>query len=146
MEGLIDVSRRAYPGKAIYITSVNLEAVAEWCGGSLVNAHLTRPGDIRCIEIVRRHPGGSVKNRQFAFVGQWIVQANNQFTVYKHTSFMSTFERTERKEALKAAFERGRVIAVLVGMLSVEMNTVEEITACAYENADKIMQVFGGEK
>lgn len=86
--------RCSYQVKAVRVTSKNLEEIAEWCGGRVVNA---KDYGWNVYSHGRKHvqvpTGLKGENIAHAHIGNWVtclVKARS-FRVYKEKSFLETF-------------------------------------------------------
>lgn len=75
--------RCSYQVKAVRVTSTNLDEIAKWCGGRVVNYKV----------LVSTGPKGDIV--AYASIGNWItlLEKSNTFRVYKEKSFLETFRQ-----------------------------------------------------
>lgn len=91
-------SRRPFVVEAVQVTEENFEAVAEWCGGSIVRVQepvqttipdLGTSTERRFISVEVSRP---LSRRQTeAYVGDWVLYASRGFKVYANRPFMKNF-------------------------------------------------------
>lgn len=124
--------RKTFRVEAVRVTSTNMDEVAEWCGGRLVDSS----------NYGRKHvmvpTGKNSESLAPAFVGNWItcLDKGRSFRVYKERSFLEAFRgilsETERfakvhEMLLKLALAQDR--ATYHGDSSGEMILLVEKTA-----------------
>jgi hypothetical protein len=140
---LIDVTRKSFKAQAVRVTEENMREVAEWCGGILVSARLIPEAKVVwSVEVPCK--SGRAARRILAYPGNWVTLAHNRFSVHRNAVFLGTFDLPQNTKN-DIAYKRERVIAVLVETLAAKNLTYDEDVRTAYEQADKIMKIFGGQ-
>lgn len=86
--------RRPFTVKAIQVTPENIEAVAKWCGGEILESEdkgeqLSR----RYIKVKTVNPKD--RDQSMAFLGRWVLKSGRQFKVYTDAAFRKNFELKE---------------------------------------------------
>lgn len=79
--------RKAFVVQAVQVTAENMEEVAAWCGGTILIAATNGARYIRV----------NVKNAQnerqtMAFIGSWILLADNGYKVFANKPFISSYD------------------------------------------------------
>lgn len=86
--------RKPFYVDGIRVTKENMAEVAEWCNGTLKETEPKvkgkRPSPF--IEVEVHRPANDRQRR--AFVGDWVLQAENGFKVYTDSALKDTFEVT----------------------------------------------------
>ena len=79
--------RKPFEVDAVLVTEANMEAVSEWCQGSLESDH--RP-------YIKVRVARALNERQTkAYPGDWILYAGTGFKVYTAKAFHKTFQPAE---------------------------------------------------
>jgi hypothetical protein len=141
---LIEVTRRSFTVVAVRVTEEHMARIAEWCRGAITSARLVSPGDTQFIELSIRK--GAYVHTSYAHIGDWITKNGEQFKVYKHASFMGTFDQRPKtdpeskrrvlNELLQTRFIDGMTHKTTFGDLHEAIDEVTEV----------IMKMFEGEK
>lgn len=90
-----DFVRKPFYIKALRVTDVNLEEVAEWCGGEVQVFEEDTPENEppRYVKFVKVKVHRPLNERQTrAQIGDWILQAGSGFKVYTDRAFHNSFE------------------------------------------------------
>lgn len=138
---LVDVTLRTYPAKAVRVTEENMKEVAEWCGGYIETSALFERSIIPYVTFpVRR---GTRETTDYAFVGQWVVHADERFASYKHARFMGKFAMREKDDLIKQRERLRRMVK-----RSMEMHGAKDrssdvtVDRTIEDTVDKIMEIF----
>lgn len=92
--------RKPFQVEALQVTDENFEAVAAWCGGSIVTVQDTTPQPLdvsasaskRFIQVNVARP---LSRRQTeAYVGDWILYASKGYKVYADRPFRKNFDKS----------------------------------------------------
>lgn len=75
--------RKSFPIEAIQVTTENMSAVAEWCGGELVQ-------DGSHIKLNIKNPQSERLTR--AFSGDWVTRSGRNHKIYEDGPFKRTFQ------------------------------------------------------
>ncbi|WPJ30602.1 hypothetical protein [Streptomyces phage Psst1] len=92
-----EVFRKTFSARSIRVTEENLEAVAKWCGGTVM-IYRSPDGPKKRIDFAA-HGFKGVTNIDRAYVGDWVVfaTATSDFKAYRDPQYRSIFEtRAER--------------------------------------------------
>ena len=77
--------RKSFLVDAIRVTPDNLEAVAEWCGGTIQER--------MAVSYIKVQVANPINDRQTeAFPGDWVLYAGKGFKVYKDAPFRKSFD------------------------------------------------------
>lgn len=84
--------RKQFGVDAVQVTPENIEAVAEWCGGTVMHngdkeGHLSR--DFIKVNV---HMPKDEKQTQ-AYFGDWVLRSGRSFKVYTDSAFGKSFSR-----------------------------------------------------
>jgi len=87
--------RKPFHVEAIQVTDDNMEEIAAWCGGEIrtsnVKDHATQQEvSARYVKVPVRHPLSERQTK--AFVGEWVLFANNGYKVYLPLAFERNFD------------------------------------------------------
>jgi hypothetical protein len=83
--------RKPFPVDAVQVSLDNMYAVAKWCAGELLFAK--RPKSVEPEPYVKVRVINPMHDRQtMAFVGDYVLYANNTFKVYTRRAFEMSFE------------------------------------------------------
>lgn len=98
--------RKPFYVDGIRVTADNMSEVAEWCKGTLKE---TAPKEAskkpsKYIEVEVHRPMNDRQKR--AFVGDWVLQAENGFKVYTDAALKNTFEIAKTSEVLSKLKEK----------------------------------------
>lgn len=92
--------RNPFRVEAVRVTSENMQAVADHCGGTLEDGSTDGLGSYIKVDVVR-----PVNDRQCrAYVGDWILKAGNGFKVYTNSAFMNTFQPEFKAEEFELKY------------------------------------------
>jgi hypothetical protein len=88
--------RRPFSVLAVQVDFENVDAVAEWCKGTVIKQKTKLMGVETDVPAIRVEGQGDNRGKSFvATLGCYIVELNGSFRVYKPASFHSTFEKAE---------------------------------------------------
>lgn len=95
-------ARKPFYVDAVRVSETNMEEVAAWCGGKIVEA-LEGANDASHIKVEVHRP--LTERQTQAFVGDWVLFAGSGFKVYTPKAFDKSFEKvkTLTKEQADAA-------------------------------------------
>jgi hypothetical protein len=90
---LVQLSRKKFQVEGVQVTATNIEAVAEWCGGTLVEApEISHVDDVYNpyikVEVFRPMNERQTK----AFIGDWVLFAGKGYKVYTQKALDKSFE------------------------------------------------------
>jgi len=78
--------------EAIQVTDENIEEVARWCMGTLVDHPETENASaIKYVKVRVHHPMNERQTK--AFVGDWVLYAKNGYKVYTQKAFEAAFDK-----------------------------------------------------
>lgn len=86
--------RKPFEVEAVQVTDENFEAIAAWCGGSIVTVQETpRPGMPAAKRYIQVPVARPLSRRQTeAYVGDWVLYASKGFKVYADRPFRKNFD------------------------------------------------------
>lgn len=91
--------RKSFPVDAVQVTETNIDAVAEWCRGSI---HHDESGT----KYIKVRVDNPLTTRQTqGFVGDWVLYAGKGYKVYRDRAFGKSFTRPENTPDAKNVFE-----------------------------------------
>jgi hypothetical protein len=113
--------RRPFSVLAVQVDFENVDAIAEWCKGTVIKQKTKLMGVETDVPAIRVEGQGDNRGKSFvATLGCYIVELNGSFRVYKPASFHSTFEKagelvgeTVLDNALQEAQSTGRDFSLL---------------------------------
>ncbi len=80
--------RKRFPVEAVKVTKANFEDVRAWCNGEIFEG---TPKTGPYFKVPGKRPLSAKQAR--AYVGSWVLFANNGFKVYPDAAFKEYFER-----------------------------------------------------
>lgn len=83
----VTYSRKPFFVEAIQVTATNIPEVAAWCEGELL-AEGKPPAQYIRVDVQRVMNDRQTK----AYIGDWVLFANNSFKVYTDKAFKKSFE------------------------------------------------------
>lgn len=90
---LQEAIRKPFPVKVIQVTLQNIEAVAEWCNGTIEQRPTRMLGTTTDLPVIKIQGQGDHRNKQFeAALGCWVVGLNGSFRSYKPLQFDAAFD------------------------------------------------------
>ena len=81
-------ARKAFFVDAVQVADDNMEDVANWCNGKIVNP--TKEGSRPFVKVKVKRPLNA--RQTHAFVGDWVLYAGTGFKVYTDEAFHKNFE------------------------------------------------------
>lgn len=92
--------RKPFFVDGVRVTKENMEDVASWCNGTLKETDPKVKGKKPSpfIEVEVHRPANDRQKR--AFVGDWVLQAENGFKVYTDQALKATFEVADTASAI----------------------------------------------
>lgn len=90
-------ARKPFEVQAVQVTLDNYEKVAEWCGGTPEMAPAKMMGTttlLPCVRVPSENQAGD-RGKLSAYLGNWVVELNGKFRVYKHDSFTKVFDKVK---------------------------------------------------
>lgn len=128
------------PVKVVRITDENIQAVAEWCGGTVKDAGtrgLSGPGDFYIDMIATDHDLRSM--RVMAFPGNWVVVRQNIRAVYPNHMFQNDFRSVN---ADVKAEVRGIMNIAVLDILKTREFDRDDLGNIVNNTIEKIMKLF----
>lgn len=128
--------RNSFEIEAVKITRQNIDAVAKWCGGSVLARRVQ--GEPSRLYV---HFGETKYTRVTmtkAFIGDWILMVDDEFKHYRDRSFHMVYQ-------LKAA-KREAVLETIRESMGITNGTLDpfaEMSVDVENLTDKIMEFFG---
>lgn len=87
-------ARKPFLVDAVRVTPENMTAIADWCGGDIEKAEpipsMAEPRVNYYVKVPVKNP--MTERQSKAFIGDWILFANNGFKVYTPKAFDRTFD------------------------------------------------------
>lgn len=87
---------------AVRVTAENLEAVAEWCDGTIETVADGSKDDGKQYIKVRVHNPMNPKQTK-AFVGDWVLYAEKGYKIYTNRAFIAVFDEAKEDQLSEAA-------------------------------------------
>lgn len=84
-------TRKTFVVEAIQVTEENIEAVAQWCQGTVLEKPAKGKSPIRPYIKVRVHHPLSERQTE-AYVGDWVLYAGSGYKVYTAKAFPACFD------------------------------------------------------
>lgn len=101
--------RKPFYVDGIQVTEENINDVAAWCGGEVLEQEPKKGDPKKYIKVDVRRP---LHHRQtMAFVNDWILKAGTGFKVYTESAFDSNFDPVEETEELRTVNEKSEVFS-----------------------------------
>lgn len=92
--------RKPFEVQAVQVTEENFEAVAAWCGGTIVTARAPKEDDGVAEEkrYIKVNVSRPLNERQTqAYVGDWLLEAERGLKVYADGPFTRNFAKADDK-------------------------------------------------
>lgn len=84
--------RRSFEVDAVRVTDENIDDVAKWCQGEVLETNGKKYIKVKVQKII------SDRQTQ-AFVGDWVLYAGAGYKVYTNRAFRNSFDQVTREEA-----------------------------------------------
>lgn len=85
-------ARKPFFVKAVQVTADNMDEVAAWCKGEVLQT--VEDEDIEITDYIKVRVKRALSPRQSkAFVGDWVLAAGTGFKVYTEAAFAKSFDR-----------------------------------------------------
>lgn len=121
--------RKPFEIDAVKVTDENIKEVAEWCNGDIRSAVMnTGEAEQPYIKVRVHNPIGERQTK--AFVGDWVLYANNGFKVYMNKAFNRAFNKVENpsQQILDFTENTGEVVqAAALEAIANSDNPTEEV-------------------
>lgn len=100
--------RKPFVIEAVRVTSENIEAVSEWCGGDLFTAANEKEAcgrtDLRYVKVPVSYPRNL--RQTMAFIGDWVLCGETKsYKVYTNRAFLETYVRNSTTDESNVKIE-----------------------------------------